>query len=59
MRSMFGRLVAHHAAAVVADVPRANIIAPDDEDVRPDLLSHCTALSDHQRSEPQQASYYH
>ena len=27
------RLVAHHAAVVVADVPRADVIAPDDEDV--------------------------
>ena len=27
------RLVAHHAAAVVADVPGADVVAPDDEDV--------------------------
>ncbi len=26
-------LVAHHAAVVVADVPRANIVAPDDENI--------------------------
>ena len=30
---MFGCLVAHHAAVVVADVPSADVIAPDDEDV--------------------------
>ena len=28
-----GRLVAHHAAAVVADVPGADVVAPDHEDV--------------------------
>ena len=27
------RLVAHHAAVVVADVPGADVVAPDDEDV--------------------------
>ena len=27
------RLVAHHAAVIVADVPGTNIVAPDDEDV--------------------------
>ena len=29
-----GRLVAHHAFAVVADVPVADVVAPNDEDVR-------------------------
>jgi hypothetical protein len=29
-----GRHVAHHAAVVVADVPDADVVAPDDEDVR-------------------------
>ena len=28
------RLVAHHAAVVVADVPGADVVAPNDEDVR-------------------------
>jgi hypothetical protein len=27
------RLVAHHAAVVVADVPGADVVTPDDEDV--------------------------
>src|SRR5262245_60474607 len=27
------RLIAHHAAVVVADVPGADVVAPDDEDV--------------------------
>ena len=31
---MFGRLVAHHAAVVAADVPEADVVAPQDEDVR-------------------------
>ena len=34
MRSMFGRLVAHQAVAVGADVGDADVVAPDDEDVR-------------------------
>ena len=34
------RLVAHHAAVVVADVPGADVIAPDDEDVRVSCLPH-------------------
>ena len=29
-----GGLVAHHAFAVMADVPIADVVAPDDEDVR-------------------------
>jgi hypothetical protein len=29
-----GRRVAHHAHAVVADVPIADVVAPDDEDAR-------------------------
>jgi hypothetical protein len=29
-----GRLIAHHPAVVVADVPGADVVAPDDEDVR-------------------------
>jgi hypothetical protein len=28
-----GRLVAHHATAVVADVPRSDVVTPDDEDI--------------------------
>src|SRR3972149_4681769 len=28
-----GRLVAHHASAVVADVPSADVIAPDNENI--------------------------
>ena len=33
-----GRAVAHHAPVVGADVPVADVIAPDNEDVRPVLL---------------------
>ena len=29
-----GRLIAHHAFAVMADVPIADVVSPDDEDVR-------------------------
>src|SRR5262249_25971658 len=29
-----GRHVAHHAAVVVADIPSADVVAPDDEDIR-------------------------
>ena len=29
-----GRAIAHHAAAVVADVPDTDVVAPEDEDVR-------------------------
>jgi hypothetical protein len=39
-----GRLVAHHAFAVMADVPIADVVAPDDEDVRFVGLCHATLL---------------
>jgi hypothetical protein len=29
-----GGLIAHHATAVMADVPIADIVAPNDEDIR-------------------------
>jgi hypothetical protein len=35
------RLVAHHAAAVGTDVPETDVVAPDDNDVRPLRLSLC------------------
>src|SRR5580704_13698636 len=38
------RLVAHHALAVVADVPIADVIAPNDEDIWFVGLSHATLL---------------
>ena len=39
-----GRAVAHLAAAVVADVPPADVVAPEDQDVRFLWLSHFTLL---------------
>src|SRR6266481_3278576 len=39
-----GRAVAHLSAAVVADVPPADVIALEDEDVRLALLSHFNLL---------------
>ena len=44
------RLVAHHAAVVVADVPGADVVAPDAEDVRLlavglSLCGHCQIVS--------------
>ena len=32
-RSLFGGAVAHLAAAVIADIPPAGIIAPEDKDI--------------------------
>src|SRR5580693_4581738 len=39
-----GRLVAHHALAVIADVPIADVIPPNDEDIWFVGLSHATLL---------------
>src|SRR5271167_5207060 len=39
-----GRLIAHHASTVMADVPIADVVAPDDEDVRFVRLCHATLL---------------
>ena len=39
MRSMFGR-VAHHAVRVGADVPHADVVAEDDEDVGHFCIRH-------------------
>ena len=39
-----GRAVAHLAAAVVADVPPADVVAPEDQDVRFVWFSHFTLL---------------
>src|SRR5580700_1472369 len=39
-----GGLVAHHPLAVAADVPIADVVAPDDEDVRFVGLCHATLL---------------
>src|ERR1700677_1487895 len=39
-----GGLVAHHALAVVADVPVADVVTPNDEDVRFVRLCHATLL---------------
>src|SRR5690606_14673690 len=39
-----GRPIAHLTTVVVADVPPANIISPEDEDVRLVLLSHSVLL---------------
>ena len=39
-----GGLVAHHALAVMADVPIADVVAPDDEDVRFVRLCHAMLL---------------
>jgi hypothetical protein len=39
-----GRLVAHHALAVMADVPIADVVAPNDEDIWFVRLSHATLL---------------
>ena len=40
-----GRAVAHHAAAEVADVPDADVVAPEDEDVRLFRFCHGGCLS--------------
>ena len=37
-----GRAVAHLAAAVVADVPPADVVAPKDQNIRFFGLRHCT-----------------
>ena len=50
-----GRAVAHHAAIVGADVPVADVVAHDDEDVR--LLCGCCAVAGvHRRMEARDAS---
>ena len=39
-----GGMVAHHAFAVVADIPNADIVSPNDEDIWLARLSHATLL---------------
>ena len=50
-----GSLVAHHPLVVSADIPKADVVAPDDEDVGFSLLSLCIqsakrAEREHQRN---------
>ncbi|WP_455223070.1 hypothetical protein [Kaarinaea lacus] len=41
------RLVTHHAAIVVADIPRADVIPPDDQDVG--FFSRCNGAGNDQK----------
>ena len=54
-----GRAVAHHAAVVGADIELADVIAPDDEDVRLVRLRERSAGRREKRNQPSRDGAYH